>query len=397
MPNARKSSRIFRRYCGSSVRFFAWCIRLILGGAALAVVAVAFANNAHFWSEQMKADPDAQRLYVGFSLLAGVLKVGIPAAIAFYRTSLWRRKELTFVFLCALLFDVWSGFGYAQMTRQRAGAETSSHDQARARLKTEIADLEAKLHALPEGLRPVAVVATELKDAEKRTRCTTRWRAQQPPCLAVAELRTEHASAEARETFDRQLTALRAQLAAVPAARSSEPHVAVIANGLRNAGCSGCSDAALGYVWGAVMLAILEFAPSALFWFVARPPPLPVAPVALEQPKRKPAAPRATPPAPAPAASSAPPPAPQRRQQPAAPGSADVFPLLASAQADQAGWIKSTQRAMADALGISAAEVNRQLMALETQGTIEKRAGRNGTAVRIICPPKSASHLRAVS
>jgi hypothetical protein len=68
-------------------------------------VLVAFANDAHFWSVQMRADPDAQKLAIGFSILAGVLN-GIPVAIAVYRTTIWRRKELAFVFACALIIDI---------------------------------------------------------------------------------------------------------------------------------------------------------------------------------------------------------------------------------------------------------------------------------------------------
>lgn len=73
-----------------------------------------------------------------------------------------------------------------------------------------------------------------------------------------------------------------------------------------------------------------------------------------------------------------------------------MLALLTSAQTDPDGWIKSTQRAMAEAIGVSAAEVNRQIADLAGRKIIEARTGRTGTALRIISKPKSAVNLRAV-
>jgi hypothetical protein len=150
--------------------------------------------------------------------------------------------------------------------------------------------------------------------------------------------------------------------------REAAPHLAALVKGLWGV----ISVETAGIIWTLLSLLLIELCPPALIAFVFRPTPAP--PIQLSAPK----------------GAGKPSPAAAITQTPARRAAGDVLELLHAAQAGADGWIgPSTQRAMGELIGISGAEVNRQIADLVARQVVAKRAGRSGTYLKLLNPPRN--------
>lgn len=355
-------------------------VRVVLGLVALTIAGVSFTMNATFWAELYKGDPFKVKLWIGFSVVAGVLKFGIPLYFVVYRKR-WRSDVMLVVlWFVAFTFDNVSGLGFTTHGRDEIALAAEKADGKRSKLETDRNDLAAALAKIPKETRQAAPVKTEMDHAAAEAgKCDVSWRAKLDPCQKLFRLQTEHANALERDRLAAALKPIATALADTPKARPPEPHLEALKQGVGV--FMEISLATANKIWVVLYLLIVELCPAPLLAAVIRAPP--AAPLVLERPEREPG--RQRPAGPARASTDAQP-GPKRTP---APGAADVLDLLRNAVPDPDGWITTTQRAMAKAIGVSVAEVNRQIADLEARGVVAKAAGRRGTRLKLLSAPLS--------
>lgn len=336
--------------------------RVLLGLVGIGLMLHATWTNAHFWYVRYAGEWVTQLEFTAASLICDALKLLIPALCAAYGISLWKRKDAAAVFLLAFAISLVSGVGYLQMTQETAAAGSQAIATQRAKLLMDIRQLEDKLALVPAPKRTLLQVKAALAEAEARApktakgeACTTRTGSRDSACDAVFAYRAELANEEVRADLDRALVPLRTALIRFPAAQSVESELMVL---LRSV----------------IRLLLIELCPAAIAIFVLTPPPMPPASTRLAPPRRR--------------NTSGGLPAASYRwaiadSVPRAAGS-DLLELLRTAQPGPDGWIITTQRALAESLLVSPAEVNRQLTGLVRRGLVTKRSGRNGTALKVL-------------
>lgn len=341
---------------------------LVLGGNA--VVAALY-----FW-RMFPNDPAAQAFWVVVSVLASSVKILAPAIIAASGQAWRSNRALALAWCIAASFDLFSAYGYAQ---QSTGAVTgAAHELATARrgLTDSISELQKRVTELP-ATRHAAVVKASLDAAEaQHGKCGRAWEAKTDGCQFVFKLRSELASADARNTLLDEIVSAREKLAKLPGERDPDPQSTAIASAAEKMGYPISPETA-SRVRIIFTLILLELVPVSVLAYTLRPTPRPV---------------RLDKPAPAKGTRGA---LVVATRPARAAGAQDVLALLAGAAEDADGWISlPPQRALGATLGISPAEANRQLQALVADGTIEKRAGRGGTRVRRKAMPQNVSPLR---
>lgn len=361
------------------MRFVVVALRFLLGAVAIAIVATSFAMNGLFWLTLYAANPQAKWVALIFSVACGCAKVGIPALLA-AQCIRWRDAHgLVLVWCLAFSFDVWSGLGYNSQTQGDVSAESQQHEAVRAKAQADADRLDGKLKQIPKDTRAVGPLRAEIaRAAAEAGRCVART-ADTDACQRLFKLQTELANADERGRLEAEAAPLRQQLATAQPERDALAHLAAGAKGLRTVGLTVAPET-LGYAWTALMLLLIELCPSAVLAHVFRPAP--PAPIQLERPRQRAVA--------VPSAS----PAVLAQARPAG----DVLQLMRAAAPGVDGWIGPfTQRHLGLQLGVSGAEVNRQIRELADARVVDKRTGRGGTYLKFVRPAQSLALVRSTA
>lgn len=371
--------------------FAANTLRGLAALVAVGLLVLAGWQNAAYWLHVYAADPDAKLGFVSASVITDAMKVLIPAMCALYGVSLWRRGELTFIFVLCCAMSFAGGVGFQQMTKDAAGAGLRQAVDKRADLDAEIKTAEDALAKVKGAAgRPVAVIDAELLTAQAKAgrtkdgevRCRSRYDAERDECKAVAALSVELANEKARADLGPKLTQLRKEKQALPAGQKADPMAASIGTWLRAifGWLVVVPDEAVTRAADVVRLLFLELGPAALAVFVFSPPNLPAAPIELAAPRVRPQGQKKAAHAAAKAAILGP--------------RGDLLELLRTANADAAGWVDSTQEAIGHAIGCSKAEANRRIKDLVARKVIEAQTGKRGTRLRLLAPAAKVVNMR---
>lgn len=340
-------------------------VRSVLVLAALAVFALSFGMNALFWWQQFPADLASRSIFVAFSIVAGILKICIPAVAKMHGSRLWR--TLAIPFALALVYDVWTGIGYAGMSRDEANRPALSDKAAREDVERRKARAESKLAGLPTS-RAVRIIEADLRPAEAEAGpCKSSRAAETPACRKLAALQAERAAAVERSDLEAERDKLAEQLVDAGTPRDSRPHITRVVKGLGGLGLVVSAET-LENVWTVLLLGFIEFAPSLVILAMIR----------LPKPQRDAPAPDVLP-----LPGNFARPIAKARARSATSGDG-VLPYLQAQTPDASGWIVISQRTAAAAIGISPAEVNRQLADLTAAGSITRDPNNRRTAVQLV-------------
>ena len=332
-------------------------LRIVFGVVALALIAVAFAMNGYYWYRGNASDVTAQSLGILFSVIAGSIKVASPLYIVFKGSSFRTEKKLGFAFALALIFDLWSGLSYTNMTRTEARAVIERNTDARAELQRQINADDAAAKKLPDA-RPLVVVRSLSQTADAAAgSCRGRNEAASDTCKDAAKLRAELAAATEADRLTASIDTARRALATLTKEEPTST-AAAMAKSLKDSWGLDVAASVLENVWSAIMLGLIEVAPLALITTLADTKP------ATPRQVSKPSVNRL--PAPKPGAAIT------------------VLDLLRAEPVDATGWIAGlSQQKIAEKLRTSKTSVNRELKDLITAGVILQDNGRRPAALKV--------------
>lgn len=364
--------------------------RVVLGILSLGAIALSLTTNAAYWTDALKSDPTAQQIAVAVSILAGLFKIAVPAAVRIMKPATAERRGLWALFALALLFDVTSGLGYAGMVRGSASGEQRQTNNQRRGLEADRKRVEAELARL-EVPRAFTSIEAERRVAEaQKGDCGPRsGRSHLDSCTRPGKLDGELGNAAAYGAAVDKLARIDAALTALPPAKDADPQAAAIVRALKFVKLD-IEEATAGILWGLVLLMLLELGstvgPAATLAprseGPSRPAGSPLDHVGVTGAATS-AAPLAAPPRPA-----------KGRQR------LDLAVTLRSIQSRTLavpgavvaadGSMTLSQSELAAVLGTSKTIINRGIKDLRDAGTVTVKAGRGGTHIKFATPPVSA-------
>lgn len=329
-------------------------LRIVFGLAAVALLCAAFGQNALYWYRTLAADPLAAWLLVAFSLIAGAVKV---ASALFLEMNGWRRNpRLVGVFLAVLVFDLWSGLAYTNMTRTEAADTAAIPAGARRNLKATGDALRQERDNLP-ATRSVDLLKDLLENAPAPV-CKTAADRLSDACKSFARVKEELSNARERARLTKAIED-NANVLDAKLVQDRPSAGAAMAKGLKTWGYEVAAET-LDNVWSVLMLLVIEVAPLALIAYAATGGP------ASSEPSAHAGSPRVAKPRPA-------------------PGAVSVLDLLRGEAPAASGWIEGlSQQAMADRLRVSKTEVNREVARLVAAGAVAIDKGRRPAALKIV-------------
>ena len=217
-----------------------WIVAIFGVPVVLGLIAISVTMNFRFGLLLGRSENDGL-VYASASACADILKCLLPIVLAWS----WHRRRYLVMCAGALLFliftaySVASSLGYAAINRaERSGhlaAEMSRHRDLRAELDQKL----AQRGRMP-AFRPTATLEAELIASRQHARwaatseCSAATLAESRSfCDSYFRLKAEHATAEAADRLEQEVSRLRKALAAVgdtASVTSADPQVEVIAN-----------------------------------------------------------------------------------------------------------------------------------------------------------------------
>lgn len=335
-------------------------LRIVLFIVVAAIVGVSFGQNGYYWFRQMEAEAVARWLFVGFSVASGVLKLAVPLYVERAQVRWIKSPSLALVFGIAVVFELWSGFGFNGMARDDARAATDKTANERGDLERKRDKLIGEFDKIGEARASVIVDSLIPQAKREAGECKTKTDAATEACKKWAALTAEFAAAKERDRVAGELEAVRGKLSQLTA-KGPEGQGAPIARTLKSFTGIEVSNAILENVWAFLMLGFIELVPVAVLTSLAKPLPAPRVPDKV---------------------ASAPVSAPiVVRKRPANPSS--VLEAIEQAAATPGGWVYLSQDAWASRIGSSKSTVNRQIKDGLTAGELEIDNSKRPAGLRV--------------
>lgn len=349
-------------------------VRVLCGVLGFGIAALALAVTVAFYSSYGTSD-STKYTFVALAVVSLAVKMLAPAAAATVSGFRLVQTALWLGFGAAVIFDSFGVAGYVEMTYGSKTGEAARYADDYKDAAAEVSRLET-LYAEYASVLPTAEIETKLEAAEAIAgKCSAR-RAHTDNCRAVANLKTEQARADERDKREREWREAKSKFDKMEKPSvTADPQAAVIARIGSRIGATGLAD------FVAPIISILIF----IFFEVVGPAMVFVAlhsPPALKSGQSREA----------PAARGAPA-SPKRRARGAqtdADGVLAAFRAILDGTCSAPGVsasgrrIAGPQRRLGEALGISAAKLNRHLGELRAAGTISTRTVSEGTEIIIL-------------
>lgn len=348
-------------------------LKLFFGLMAISISLLALKANADFYSATFATDEHSRLTYIGLAMATCAVKLSFPAGLAYVVGHRVLKAFGWFAVGCAVLFDVFGALGYMHQTR---GVKIESHGIEAREYRDkglEVQRLRERADAYNSS-RPTAEVEAEHEAAKRlAATCDDRTahldRCKRPGILA-AEL------ARARERDKRETDWQTAKTAfenlTLPKG-SADPQADAFGSILDRIGL-GDGKVFVTLIFSILILVIFEVIPPIAAFLALYSPPDPKKVVRFDI-----------------ADTCAPPAKPQRpTPKGKAAGGLDIVggleALLISGAAGlkidaSARRVEGSQRRIAEALGLSAARINRELEALVSAGKVKKSASPSGTVI----------------
>lgn len=206
-------------------------VHAAIAGSALIFIGVSAAMNAVFLSSLGQTAMETS-LLAAVSLSADMAKAVLPVLVvrALLLRAWWHLALSTGMLGLLVALSLTSGTGFAALTRNAATANRVAHSDRIEALRGRLQEIDATLGALPASRQP-AVVNAEL-DARKIEWSWTATKAcveitgatERRFCTAVAALRSELATAEARERLTAERSGARLRLEKLQEAGAGGDH-----------------------------------------------------------------------------------------------------------------------------------------------------------------------------
>lgn len=342
-------------------------LRVFFGFLAVSVAGIALAANASFYGAAFATDEKSRWTYTAIAVATCLIKLTIPAGLSYVVGHRTLRGFAWLVIASAVAFDVMGAVGYMNQTRgvkiEGKGLEARKYNDK----AEEVRRLKERADAYKDR-RPTAVVEAERARALALAGGCTARQAHVERCAAPGILDIE--LAESKERDKRQaayeLAAKQFQNLTTPAG-SADPQGDAFSS---ITGKIGVGDGGffVTVIFSVLIIILFEVAPPvAAFLALYRIPSAKEA-AAGERAPRKPVHKEPAQPA--------------KRPDVAAGLEALLHGSAAGLSIDAAARrVEGSQSAMAKALGLSAAKVNRELKALAAAGRLTVTAGAGGTVI----------------
>ena len=352
--------------------------RIALGLLAAAIALLALKTTVAFYSTY-GADDDTKQTFIALAFVSLAIKLLAPSAASAFPRFHLAGIALWLGFFAAVVFDSYGVAGYVEMTYGSTTGEASRYADDYKTKGGKVDELHQKYKEY-EAVRSTGEISAAL-DAAKGVagKCSPR-RAHLDVCIKVSDLEQELARADERDKRESEWRQVSAEFDKMKKPQiAADPQAAVAARIGRRIGFEGAAD------FVAPILSVLIF----IFYEVVGPA---LMYAALEGTIKLPV--------PKPARGAHETPAartnPQRRARgssnaPATAGDihAALLDLRSGAKNHQGvnardGKLCGSQRTIGEALGISAATLNRHLGELRAAGTISTRTGPDGTVIEFL-------------